>query len=162
MTETSCSPSRERGGLCAGTCTEYPAPKDTGMPPNLRASSTCWQCHRCLECHMSCRSSSLAEKSQIQPFLLCPCMLDAWRRWSDARGKSYWIFAQRGCAFYRKPCTYSPVTWGCAGGRVSPRSQASSHRDTHWQPKPRLVGMQDRQSLSPLPSRGDPAVLVLC
>lgn len=40
---------------------------------------------------------------------------------------------------YRKPCTYSPVTWGCAGGRVSPRSQASSHGDTQGQPKPPLV-----------------------
>lgn len=34
------------------------------------------------------------------------------------------------CAFYRKPCTYSPVTWGCAEGRVSPRIWVSSHRDT--------------------------------
>lgn len=34
-------------------------------------------------------SQPLAEKSQIQPFLLCPCLLDAWRRWPDARGKSY-------------------------------------------------------------------------
>lgn len=97
MTETSCSsPSRERGGLCAGTCRECPAPKDTGMPPQLRASSTCWQGHCCLECHI------LAEKSQIQPCLLRACMLDAWRRWPDARGKSYWGFARPGLCFLQE------------------------------------------------------------
>lgn len=72
--------------------------------------------------------------------------------------------SERGCAFYRKPCTYSPVTWGFAGGRVSPRNQTSSHRDTLRQPKPPLVSheVQDSQSLSPLLSTLDTAVLVLC
>lgn len=38
--------------------------------------------------------------------------------------------SKRGRAFYRKHCTYSPVTWHFAGGRVSSECQASSHRDT--------------------------------
>lgn len=40
--------------------------------------------------------------------------------------------SEQSCAFYRKRCTYSPVTWGFAGGRVNPESWASSCRDTDF------------------------------
>lgn len=40
--------------------------------------------------------------------------------------------SEQSSAFYRKHCTYSPVTWGFAGGRVSPESRASSRRDAYF------------------------------
>lgn len=47
--------------------------------------------------------------------------------------------SEQGCAFYRKPCAYSPITWGFAGGRVKPQSPARSRRDK-VSPKPAADG----------------------
>lgn len=73
--------------------------------------------------------------------------------------------SEQGCAFYRKHCTYSPVTWGFAGERVSPESQASARRDTYvvsLNPLCFYIKCRLARARACLLSRWDAAMLVLC